>query len=290
MIRQSVGVPKPAKPMVEQPIPALWIGESADTQAAGEELAMSLRWARERLQVTTAASSGDACRLEACNPAVILLPLAWSGAVGEAELIRLSRCWPLAELVLVMGSAVDGRRRRGPPLPGAVAVPWYEMPGRVGQWCRQRREGVGHPAGFPATSRREDRLLASADSTRGRRGHPGLEVSVAAGSRSLLDAIEMLAVAAGVRVVSRVQGKPPLEAAGDLILWDVGCVDEAELGHLAELSGQKPYRPIVVFEAFPRGATARAVREAGGTHLLGQPLEADVLAETIRWAWEASQG
>ena len=290
MIRQSVGVRKAARPMVERPIATLWIGESADEQAAGEELAMALRWAQERLQVTTAASIADACRLEPRYPAVILLPLAWSGAIGEAELIRLSRRWPLAELVLVTGSAVDGRRRRGPALPGAVAVPWYELPGRIGQWCRQRREGAGHPLGLPATCRREDRLLASVDSARVRREHPGLEASVAAGSRRLLDAIEMLAVAAGVRVASRVQGKPPLEAAGDLILWDAGYVDEAELEHLAELSGQKPHRPIVVFEAFPRGATARAVREAGGTHLLGQPLEADVLAETVRWAWEASQG
>jgi len=200
MIRQSVGVRKAARPMVERPIATLWIGESADEQAAGEELAMALRWAQERLQVTTAASIADACRLEPWYPAVILLPLAWSGAIGEAELIWLSRRWPLAELVLVTGSAVDGRRRRGPALPGAVAVPWYELPGRIGQWCRQRREGAGHPLGLPATCRREDRLLASVDSARGRRGHPGLEASVAAGSRRLLDAIEMLAVAAGVSV------------------------------------------------------------------------------------------
>ena len=295
MIRQSQGLRQAIVSSADGLLPALWVGEARcwpapHGAAAEDEMTLALGWARERMRVVAVASSAAAAQAGPTDPpAVILLPLPWSGAVREPELVELSRQWPLAELVLITGTAVDGRRRRGPLLAGALAVPWYELPGRIGLWCRQRQDGVGESLWRPATCRREDRLLAGIAAASEWR-QPGIQVSVAAGSRSLHDGLEMLAVAAGVRVISRHQGKPPLSAGGDVILWDVGDVGDAELAHIARLHEARPSLPLLLFEGFPRGATAAAVKQAGGAHVLGQPLEADVLAETLRWVCRPLRG
>ena len=263
----------------------LWVGHAGDP-----EMARCLNWACERWPLEQVPSVGEACEVEREDgPAVILVPLNWSGAVGDHDLVQLARRWPLAVLVVVVGSCVDGWRRRGPALAGGLAVPWYELPGRLRLWGRQREKGLAGALGAPATSRREDRLLARVAADRGWR-QPLLQATVAAGSRLLLEGLEGLATAAGTRVADRHQGPPPPDSAGDVVLWDVGMVDERAVEQVARLHEARPGRPILVLESFPRDANARAVLAAGGAHLLGRPVEADVLAETIRWCWEPRLG
>jgi len=100
----------------------------------------------------------------------------------------------------------------------------------------------------------------------------------------------MLTVTAGFRVLSRHQGPPPVEASGDMILWDAGSVGKAEIDHVARLRQARGPELLLLFEAFPRGSTAVALQGVGGAHLVGQLIEADVLAETIRWAWRSPFG
>jgi len=263
----------------------VWVGRATDP-----EMVRCLGWACDGWPVDQAASVDAACETEREDePAVLLVPLNWSGAVRDHDLVRLARRWPLAVLVVVVGSCVDGWRRRGPPLAGALPVPWYELPGQLRLWARQREAGVAGALGAPTTSRREDRLLARVAAHRSWR-QPVLQAAVAAGSRLLLESLEGLAAAAGTCVVDRHQGCPPVDAAGDVVLWDVGSVDERAIEHVARLHDARPGRPILVLESFPRDATASAVLAAGGAHLLGRPVEADVLAETIRWCWQPRLG
>lgn len=277
----------------EHLLSALWVGKVGDRPAQttqGDEMALAFAWAQQHFEVTVFHGPAEASRHDqAGSPAVILLPMAWSGAVCSLDLIKLARRWPLAALVVITGTVVDGQRRRGPPLPGGLMVPWYELPGRIGQWYRQRFEGTESPLGMPVTSRREERLLGGFAAGR-KRPQRSPQVSVAAGSRSLLDALEMLTVTAGFRVLSRHQGPPPIAAEGDMVLWDAGSVGKAEVAHAARLCQARKSRPLLIFEAFPRGTTAVALREVGGAHLLGQLIEADVLGETIRWAWRSPSG
>ncbi len=172
-------------------------------------------------------------------------------------------------------------------MPGAVAVPWYELPGRLRAWITQRKRGVSAALALPATSRREERLL---DRLAAR--HPRyslLEATVASVSRSSLASLDLLAAASGIRIVGRHQGLPPFDAAGDVLLWDVVETGDTTLCHLAGLREARPTRPVLLLDSFPRGATLLAVLEAGGSHLLGRPVETDVFSETIRWCWQPAR-
>jgi len=151
------------------PMSGLWVGSVADA-----EMALALQWAGEQLALQQVACCEEALQQTAgadgpqtpaavsepaAPPSLILLPMSWSGEVTRQMLIRLARCWPLAVLVVVVGSGVDGWRRRGPSLPGAVPVPWYELPGRLQMWSEQR--AAGRVGGWEPRSRAAGRTGSS---------------------------------------------------------------------------------------------------------------------------------
>lgn len=299
MIDQTISLEQRMPAAMAVPMSGLWVGAAADA-----EMALALRWAGEQLALQqvacceealqrTAGAAGPqapaAASEHAAPPSLILLPMSWSGEVTRSMLVHLARRWPLAVLVVVVGSGVDGWRRRGPSLPGAVPVPWYELPGRLQMWSEQRTAGRVGGLGTPVTSRREDRLLARVAAFR-RWRKPVLQTAVAAESRLLCEGLELLAVAAGTRVMSRTLGKPSPDVEGDLLLWDAGDVGEEEISHVRTLHHAGPSRPVLLLESFPRGHTAEAVREAGGSHLLGRLIEADLLAATVQWCWKPRLG
>ena len=280
MIEQNISLERVPAAIRSGAPRGIWVGD--DT---APEMALAFRWASQQLAVVQEAGVPEALQVVGPPPAVVFVPFTWSGEVAGGDLVKLARRWPLAVLVLVVGSVVDGWRRRGPVLPAAVAVPWYELPGRLWLWNQQREAGLAGGLGTPTTSRREDRLLARLAADR-RCRQPVLQAAVAAPSQSLGEGLELLAVTAGIRVVSRCQGSPDAHAEGDVVLWDVGDVGEAQREHLRLLRAAQPTRPVLLLESFPRGDTAVEVLACGGSHLLGRPLEADVLSATIRWCWQ----
>ncbi len=283
MIDQNRSLPRVMSTAVDVSMPLLWVGDASDA-----EMQLCLEWARQQPPLSVV--GGVACGGDMlAEPALILLPMAWSGEVNDRDLIQLSRRWPLATTVVVAGSCVDGIRRRGPVIAGGLIIPWYELPGRLRLWRTQREAGVAASLAAPVTSRREDRLLARMAVHRASR-QPVMRVAVAARSLASLDSLELLAAVAGMHVVSRTWGVPPDDALGSVLLWDAEQIDDAVLSHLARLRRGRPDRPVLMFESFPRGATALAAREAGGSHVLGRPVEADVVAETIRWCQQMHAG
>jgi ActR/RegA family two-component response regulator len=285
MIDQNRSLERMMPGVAEAAMPLLWAGEALDP-----EMGVCLAWAQQQASLTTVAGVSEACdQVGPAEPAVVLLPMPWSGAVCARDLIRLSRRWPLATIVVLAGSCVDGLRRRGPAIAGGITIPWYELPGRLRLWRLQRASGVAAALAAPLTSRREDRLLARIAVHRAFR-QPVIRVTVAANRREALESLEILAAVAGMHVVSRHLGIPVTETAGNVLLWDAESVDDAVLTQLGRLRRERPDRPMLLFESFPRGATALAVREAGGSHVLGRPVEADVVAETVRWCLQHHAG
>lgn len=217
-------------------------------------------------------------------PAVILLasrtPVSWT----LPECAALSQRWPLAPLVSVATTLVEGRRRTGPPLPGIEEVAWHELGSRLAWWLHDRRRGVPGSLGQPATARREERLVeavsrvaehaATAAAPRG-------TVSVAA-SRSLdLEGVAEVIAAVGRPVLSRVRGRPPLDDPADVIVWDVASLVAADLTWISLLSAHRPSRAVVVLESFPRAETTRAALDAGAVAVLGRPLSMESLSGAL---------
>lgn len=259
----------------------LWVGGGDDELAIAREAA-----GRQMLVVevpSVAAAVGPLAAFADRSPAAIVLasptPTSWS--IQDCTL--LARRWPLAPLVSVASSLVDGRRRSGPPLPGVEEVPWHDLAGRVTWWLHDRARGVPGGLGQPATARREERILEAsnrvAESARSLPAAAG--VSVAAARAVDLEGVADLLASIGRPVHNRTRGRPPLDDPAEIIVWDVASATPADLTWLAMLASNRPSRAVVLLDSFPRAGSVRAALDAGAAAVLGRPLSVESLAGTL---------
>jgi len=252
-----------------------WLGDgSADELVIARDMAAGFC----HLVVGDPAGAGDGV-----HPTVAVLaahaPSSWTLQAAAA----VSRRWPLTPLVTAVTSLADGRRRSGPWLPGVEEVAWHDLPGRLAWWLRELAAGRPGTLGLPATARREERIGDSA--ARVRRvvtaTRPTPTVSVASGCRTALDGLADLVVAAGFPLAARTRGRPRLDDAGDVLVWDAQQPSGTDLAWLGMLAANRPSLAIVLLESFPRGDTARAAMRAGAAAVLGRPVGLEALAGTL---------
>jgi len=218
------------------------------------------------------------------SPAVILLASSCPGQWTTADALRLSIRWPLAAVVSVAATIVEGRRRSGPPLAGIEEVAWHDLPGRLAVWLADRDAGRPGTLGQPATARREERII---EAMRPRwqagtgRHPPGPEVFVAAARPAVVEGLADLVSATGANVLSHAAGRPPLDVGSDLIVWDVDRIDGPVLAWLRLLVASAAGRRIIVLESFPRAETTAAAIQAGAAAVLGLPASVETLAGSL---------
>lgn len=295
-----------------------WIGPPA-----GDELAWARRAAADLATVLDFADAGAVLAAPADGPWPALAFLASDVASRWtlADLIAISRRWPLTPLVSVAASLVEGRRRTGPPLHASEEVPWCELPARLRWWLADREAGRPGTLGLPATARREDRAVEAvaalrargpgpprpsspwpidrqAEGSAGRRSpHPavtdgsdgppgpptraGARVSVAAARASDLEGLADLVAASGRDVVRRSCGRPPLEETADVLVWDTGALAADHLAWLRLLVANRPKLAVVIIDSFPRAETTFLALQAGAAAVFGRPVSPESLAGAL---------
>lgn len=255
-----------------------WIGSSRSVE---------LTWARDRCAhaatlVEVAGPAELAALVDPVRgpwPALAVLASDMPSRWRLADAVAVSRCWPLAPVVSVCTPLADGRRRSGPPLPGVEEMAWNELPIRLAGWLADLDAGRPGVLGLPVASRREDRVLEAATrfkATAGRDGSP-LRIAVAARRAVDLDGTAALLAASGASIVDRCVGKPRLDLAADLVVWDVEQVSADSITWLRMLTVQQPASAVVLLDSFPRADTTLAALQAGGLAVLGRPLAVESL-------------
>jgi hypothetical protein len=268
----------------------LWVGDTADAELA---LARSgLAGLVPVVEADTPELAADMALPGQLSPAIVLLAAALPGQWTLADAVRLSRRWPLAPVVSVATSLIDGRRRSGPPLPGVEEVPWTDLPGRVAWWLHVMAAGRPGTLGMPATARREERIMESAVRIREwptpQRSRP--RISVAAARTGEVECLVDLLSVAGTQVVRRTCGRPALDEPADVLVWDVSALAPAHLAWLQILSANRPGLRVVLLDSFPRGDSTTAALRAGAAAVLARPVSLEALAGTLLRLETASIG
>lgn len=261
----------------------LWLGD-----AAGFELESVAGWLAGRVDLVRMRTVDDALAWEKApnagrRPAIVFLAAARPGRWPLSAVVAAARRWPLATIVGVTTSLGEGRRRSGPVLPGVEEIAWHDLPGRLQCWLADLGMGHAGPLGTPATARREERLLDALDALARTDRASRVEPVAIAGSRGAdLDGLADLLTLAGRRVAETTNGRPSLDTASPLLLWDVVDAGVEDLAWLRMLAANRPGLGIVLLDSFPRGDSTEAALRAGAAAVLGRPFALDVLEGTLR--------
>lgn len=262
--------------------PVLWISGPDP----GADLAIARRLIGGMTQVVDAVSPERAVAdppapLADRSPLVILLASREAACWKLDDSVTVSRRWPLAPVISVAGSLVEGRRRSGPALPGIEEIAWTDLPGRLAWWLLDRAAGVPGTAGLPATARRDERILEAARRIAESPPRQPARIEVAA-TRSLdAEGLADVVRAAGHRVVGRRVGRPPLDHDADAVVWDAGDVDSTQITWLSMVAANRPTAPVVLLDSFPRSDTATAALGAGAAAILARPVALDILSGVL---------
>ena len=258
----------------------LWIGDLGNT-AEFRHVATVIQKDIELCHSQTvdaafhAATSGDP------EPLIICLSETHPGQIHDAEVLRVTRRWPLSKIVVVGSCLADGQRRSGPLLSGVLTVPWHDLPSRMIVWLHGLESDQPSSLADAPSFRRDERWLLDATTTK--TPHTVLDqstqvrVTVAASTDTAAEAVHELVTAAGGIVQQAVTGKPPIQDTADVVIWDLHDSPELQLEWIRLLTCQNPHRIIALLCSFPRSETAQGAIDAGATVVLGRPTDGEAL-------------
>ncbi len=261
------------EPVFAAPHQVLWLGTDDATDLKLARTAAARLATVHVMESPEAAVASPPEPFRERSPAVIMLASSSPGRWSLGDAMAVSIRWPLAPVVSVAATIVDGRRRSGPQIPGVEEVMWHDLPGRLRAWLDDREYGRPGTRGLPSTARREDGIVETV-----RPRVAGLGVSIAAARSVDLDALADVAVAAGATVARRTCGRPPIDDDSVVVAWDVGISGASSLAWLRMLAANRPGRQVILFESFPRPEVTQAALDAGAAAVLGRPCGVETLA------------
>lgn len=262
----------------------LWIGDLENT-AEFRHVTTVIQKNIELWHLPTVDAALHAATSSDPEPIVICLSETHPGQIHDAEVLHLTRRWPLSKIVVVGSCLADGQRRSGPSLHGVLQVPWHDLPSRIIAWLHRLESGQPSSLADAPSFRRDERWLL--DATTRKTPHTALNqptqvrVTVAASTDTTAEAVSELVTAAGGIVQRTVTGKPPIQDATDVVIWDLHDSPELQLEWIRLLTCQNPYRIIALLCSFPRSESAQAAMDAGATVVLGRPTDGEALCGVL---------
>lgn len=274
----QIGPSSPTRLRVAAPLPGaerrciLWIGDAATTELAIAHRGLAA--IADMIDIATPAGAvGLASMGPGSSPAFAVLAADRPGRYTQADAVLVSRAWPLVPLVSVATSLGEGRRRSGPALPGVEEIPWHDLASRGAWWLATLSVGGTSPLGTPTTARREERVVDVVAGCRVELPHaPAIGGAVAADGEDSVEGLAGLLAQAGYRVTARFTGRPPVDLAADVLVWDVGDLAGERIEWLRLLAANRPGLGIVVVDGFPRGDGVIEALAAGATAVIGRPI------------------
>ncbi|NDH93248.1 MAG: hypothetical protein EBZ13_01635, partial [Planctomycetia bacterium] len=192
----------------------LWIGDRQATLefqlAASDSAAVLPVWQVPDVATAIGLPPTDDTTLA---PTIACLAEPRPGLIRFADVIALSRRWPLTRIVSIASCLADGQRRSGPTLPGVMPVPWHDFPARLRYWLAELADGRPGSLGLPVTARRDERWQPSGPSSDAGHTHRWPQVTVAGVTPATTEAVSDLVRVAGGQVVQQTTGRPGIADA-----------------------------------------------------------------------------
>ncbi|MFO0902077.1 MAG: hypothetical protein U0939_03705 [Pirellulales bacterium] len=215
-------------------------------------------------------------RMEATPNVVVLLqqrPGEWTAARVEQVHAR----WPLARLVMLLGSWCEGEPRTGRPPPGVARVYWHQWAPQSGRYWDQQGQGP-HPWNLPRSHSPLDVFLETSTVKQG----GGELIAIEAADESSFDSLAETLARAGY-CTARWRSQRPGDVRGaSVLIWDDPGRSRHDLLRLRECCESAGGTPVIAMSGMLRWDDWQAARRWGVAHLLAKPFDLEDLLWCVR--------
>ncbi len=242
------------------------------------ELRESVAWLRAHSALFTASCVEQA--LQADEPGqcqYVLFALSRPGQIAPADVDRISRRYPLAHLVGLLGSLCEGEPVPRTPGPGVPRVYWHQFLARCGRELSRREAWASWQ--LPRTASEVERVETAVHAAPDQQS--GL-VALFTPSALTYDGLDFACRQAGYATVWCNSLRRESFHGAVAAVWDGATgrpVDFAQLGRLCQ---RWPALPVVALLGFPRYDQVCQARQLGAQAVLASPLLLPDLWQTLR--------
>jgi hypothetical protein len=217
-------------------------------------------------------------------PDLIVLIQSWPGQWSAAALEGLHRAWPLARLIVWLGSWCEGETRTGRPNPGVWRIFWYDFARRLIPYFQWSGEGSSSSWHLPRLATDLDRLVCELAGRIERADAPGARspswqglVVIAARSREAYVSLSDACGGAGFATVwspttGSVRSVWRAGSSTTVGLWDALNGDEREWQQIASFAQRLAPASLLIALGFPRRRDADRATELGAS-VLAKPFQ-----------------
>ncbi|HEY2759175.1 MAG TPA: response regulator, partial [Pirellulales bacterium] len=253
------------------PLQILFIGDPQQT-----EFRELVQWLNRRPANFARNITGALAQLrEGYCPAIVVLAMPWPGCFSATEVDKLCRAAPLARIIAIGGSWLEGELRTGRPLLGVPRVQWHQwlrLADEIEKLDRSKRSVFS----APITARDDERWIDRANLTVSAR-HVGIF------ARSRESGLALAEICAQSGWNGRWIRDPSRDALAqlDVAVFDAHASRAEEYELLSKLKSLIPRMPIVVLQGFLRVDDELKWKQAGATAVVSKPFQIRDLQNAI---------
>jgi CheY-like chemotaxis protein len=212
-------------------------------------------------------------------PAVIVVEQPWPGRISASDFDELQRVAPLARIVRLLGTWMEGELRTGRPQPGTLRTYWHESATRIAQDIRNLYAGRKSNWTIPTTANDQERLLeAVGDSCAFPKPQsPAKSIAIYAQHRETAESLTEICTQCGWHDEWLREHQLAAPIAADAILVDSVRGVPAAITSIHKLRAAAGTTPILVLVGFAREDELAELRSAGAVTCVRKPFLVDDL-------------
>ncbi len=202
-------------------------------------------------------------------PSVIVVAQPWPGHVSTKQIELLRRTTPLAHLVSLLGTWLEGESRTGTPWPAVWRTYWHHWLPRFAEQLDRFEAGTDSVWSLPAMVSDEERLLHLSNTQPFNSSPLTKTVVLISSHRETADSLADVCHGRNWQTVWIKSATEKLPKNIDLVLLDLEKQSAAKV--IPNLKSQIGKTPILALASFPRIDDIRQVQELGEISVVAKP-------------------